>query len=531
MGRGARGLIIMVLGLFVLSLALSPVNATVTKAQAKAFWKEFDDATLRHKGPATAGYPGGPLKIWDDITNFTEWAGNGPIRHDITVAGGGTVSATTRQEAEDAKPANDRIQRLSDLQLKIMEKHFMKTGGGIDFDALQEAMEMFANGELRPDSEMNQLYQWQMWIQFAQTAIKRGISENDWKKVKKSLVKAAEIYNTTYSMGFDKTRHPFFGNLWKDSSNFDPAKQLSDAEKKKLRAEIDGLSFPELENRAKGNLKDLISLRLEDGIYPLEPRGFGLRLATVQAGDRLESTLELDTTDSLGRPVDTDMLVLVSEPGFVLMPSSFTSMLEPTQVGSGMYEASFSTEARVIGLVVLVIDLLTLDSASKTFMLGEGVGVSVIDSFTGRPVTGVDLTITRPDGTAVASLVSDIGGAANVFLLPGEYVIRVHTSLTFLFVDFPLELSSVAITLTEPTEVTIFVSAVIVPVKFANPVLSLVPALLVGFAAAVIANRALRSSRPKSARRISRIVGLGVFVAFYAPVIPSLLDAFSSVFA
>lgn len=190
-----------------------------TVAEARTFFADFDQHTLFRTGQdVVAVYAtgaGNTLTMADrnflgqDIFDrASTWAGR-QINADMYTAWGRAVPANVTAGinaswatviARDANRGNTHtLDRLSNLQLRVMRRHF-PNGANIDMVKLKNAFLWFANGELRPQ-DMNQLYQYAVWYNFADACIRQNISAADWTEIMKLIVASLEIYPMVYPPG------------------------------------------------------------------------------------------------------------------------------------------------------------------------------------------------------------------------------------------------------------------------------------------------------------------------------------------
>ena len=261
--------------LMAVCLATAPTwAASQTVGEAKAFFKELDDHTLRRQGEFVNKIygvkdPKDPAQLAavdekvsrDIFDGFGSAAGNA-IQVEALQAHGKPVPQARLDEVEKAYKAvkdSGAMARLSELQLSIMQKHFPKAGGGIDVDKVGKAMEMFANGELRKgnadgDGEMNQLHQWYVWKAFAAQAIARNVDKAKWEPILKSLQQGIEIYRQVYPAPNPKDTelNPLVSS---DITRFDKAKQLNAADKAAIVKALVPLTTAQVLRREAGTLK------------------------------------------------------------------------------------------------------------------------------------------------------------------------------------------------------------------------------------------------------------------------------------
>ena len=147
---------------------------------------------------------------------------------------------------------------LSKLQLGIMREYLSDGYQGIDLEAITEAFEMFANGELRVEvvngvwnSEPDSAYEFS-FAEFAFVAIENNIDASEWSSLVNGLVMSQEIFTQTYKPDLPP---PFFYSDY-GSTNFAPAKQVDAAFKQQLRAEYVGKSVDDLAEQAGKNALD-----------------------------------------------------------------------------------------------------------------------------------------------------------------------------------------------------------------------------------------------------------------------------------
>jgi hypothetical protein len=353
-------------------LVLSTVGAAdaVTVAEAKTFWKEFDDHTLHGKGPRVnevygvvdptnaAQVAAARVKVRRDIFDaFSDTAGRA-IAIEILDAHGRAVPAADRMAVETAyagMKTNGTLDRLSRLQLGVIRDHF-STGGVIDLVKFQEAVELLANGELRGGAnprEMDQLNQWYVWKQFAAQAVQRDVNKAEWEKILKSLEKALEIYERVYP-----GRDPAASGLLKltDSgpARFDGTKQLTGPQKAALRLAIDGLTTAQVLAREQDHLKDVT----QGAAAPHPPSDMQLaRLDIFPVTGGLFVDFEVRLTDELNDPVIDALVDLIArDTAPVLLDEAFSLAMGLAHLGGGLYGAEFIAPGVVTGLAFLAIE-------------------------------------------------------------------------------------------------------------------------------------------------------------------------------
>jgi len=263
-----------------------------------------------------------------------------------------------------ALKTNGTLDRLSRLQLGIITDHF-NTAGAIDLGKFQEAVELFANGELRGANarEMDQLHQWFVWKQFAAQAIKRDVSKAEWEKVLKSLEKGLEIYERVYPGGDPAAT----GKLKLTDSviaRFDAAKQLTIAEKGALRTAIDGLTTAQVLARESDHLKGVTQGVAAPRRQPADVRLARLEIHPVTGGVFVE--FEVLVTDDLDAPVDdTRVDLIASDIAPVLGEDAFSLALALAPLGGGLYGAEFVAAGVHIGLSLVAIEHASLRAVSE----------------------------------------------------------------------------------------------------------------------------------------------------------------------
>jgi hypothetical protein len=147
---------------------------------------------------------------------------------------------------------------LSKLQLGIMREYLPDGNYVIDLEAITEAFEMFANGELRVEvvngvwnSEPDSAFEFS-FAEFAFVAIENNIDAEEWSSLVNALVISQEIFTQTYKPDLPP---PFFYSDY-HSTNFAPEKQVDMHFKQQLRAEYEGKSPGELAEQAGKNAFD-----------------------------------------------------------------------------------------------------------------------------------------------------------------------------------------------------------------------------------------------------------------------------------
>ena len=357
----------------VIAGVIAPPVAGQTADQAKAFFKEFDDATLHGRGPVTKQVYGGGdsaaakqqrrLAIGRDIFDgFSDNAGKQINMLALDAHGkGNLVPAAARNQVANRYTQlknNGALQRLSDLQLKIIKKHF-PMGGGIDFTKFQNAMEMFGNGELRPQAEMDQMYQFVVWKRFAEVAIDKNVNKADWEKALKSIETSLEMHRQVYPSTNVARTTQFLGELQGSTpAQFDGTKQFNANQKTALRNQIAALTTAQVLDRQQGLIKDMTPLVATVAVLP---RNIDMQVASMQPlFGGFDMTLALTITDDTQTPVvGDDVGLTIYGGGLTLTPEAFFLELDATPQGPGSYSASFHWPALsvdAIGFVALAED-------------------------------------------------------------------------------------------------------------------------------------------------------------------------------
>ena len=308
------------------------------------------------------------FKAGKDIFDGFGAAANRAIFNETLEAHGKAVPAKdAAQVAADYKKLKDdgTMQRLSTLQLSIIKKHF-NAGGNIDFAKFQQAVEFFANGELRgANREMNYLHQWYVWKQFAKEAINRDVDKAAWTNILKSLEKGLEIYEQVYPGGDPATT----GQMKltnSDPKRFKAANQLDAAKKAALRAAIDGLSTDDVLKREKDHLKAVtvgiaVPTRIPSDIqlarFEVKPSELGFFVH-----------VEIDVTDDSSNPVvDTIVDFMASDIGPEVNVDAFSLSGTLLNLHDGRYEVDFFAPALAVGLSFLAIDQASLRGVAAAF--------------------------------------------------------------------------------------------------------------------------------------------------------------------
>lgn len=362
---------------FLMAVSVFGPVAAITPDEAKAFFKEFDDATFRQMGPAVVAVYGagaaGKALLTKDTFEGAGSAADKAIKNQILDANGKPVPAADKAAVDDAyKKLKDSgaMGRLSQLQLMIINKHFRNPDGTTNFGSFQEAIELFANGELRGGGggsrEMDEMYQWVAWKQFAEAAITASVDKASWEKVLKSLQKGLEIYRRVYPAP-PGSSGSFYGELPKSKAEtFDATKQLSAAEKTALRTAIDGLSTSDILTREKNLINDMTTAAVDPGPQKLE---FASVTTTPSGGGYLVGLL-LELTDGSGNAIDNATISLFArEIGFVVGPEHFTLQLVADVLGGGLYGAEFFAPASFIGVAIWALDEASLAFAATALQL------------------------------------------------------------------------------------------------------------------------------------------------------------------
>ncbi len=369
-----------------------------TAAESSAFYREFDDATLFGTGPVTKEVYGGGdtaadkadrrLKIARDIfDNFSSPAGRA-VGHMIYDAHGkgDKIKAEDRTKVADAftKAKNDGVlQRLSDLQRKIIKKHFVKDGA-IDFDKFQTATEMFANGELRGNGrEMNQLYQWTIWKKFAEVCIEKNVDKAEWEKLLKSFEAGLEIQRVVYPSPARFRDEQDLGELiGSDQTRYDDTKKLNAAAKTALRNAIAPLTTAQVIDRQSMLLKDMTPLVATAAITP-RTIDTAIAQALPLPGGGFNLSVLASVRDLLGVPVGGEALTLSLYGGGLTLPGeAFRAELTMSEFQTGLYQAqvSFPTnEDGPIGFYAVLHDVESHVFETFAFSIpGPGAGAMLV---------------------------------------------------------------------------------------------------------------------------------------------------------
>ncbi|HKQ98864.1 MAG TPA: hypothetical protein VJV75_13395 [Candidatus Polarisedimenticolia bacterium] len=358
-----------------------------TADEAKAFFKDLDDHTLlSHQGRGDDLLkriygPDARSKVWDDINPFQTAAGIA-LKNLILDANGKSVPAgdkTKETDAFDALKNSGALQRLSDLQTSLVKKHF---GNPPDFAKVQRSFEMFANGELRGNPgqrDMNETGQWVTWKKFAEVAISKNIDKDFWEKLLKSLQKSLEIFRTTHpGSGPD----PFWGELMGKSSDFDPTKVLTDAQKTALRNAIDALTTAEILARQKSLINDMTTAMIDrqpgtTTFASIDPHTNDDGSYQVHA-----SVLVLDGS---GQPaLSAHVIVHTAEIGITLPMDAYADFRTATSEGNGFYGVTLSVPSVNAGLSFSALDTTTLAGDSMGIVLRQ----LTPDVVSSRPIAG-----------------------------------------------------------------------------------------------------------------------------------------------
>ena len=376
-----------------------------TAAQASAFYKEFDDATLFGMGPLTKDVYGGDdtdkgkadrrLKIARDIfDNFSSPAGRAVTQMIFDAHGkGDKIKAEDRKKTADAftKAKDDGVlQRLSDLQRKIMKKHFEKDGG-IDFDKFQKATEMFANGELRGGGrQMDQLYQWTVWKKFAEVCIDKNVDKADWEKLLKSLEAGLEIQRVVYPAPARFKDEDLGELIGSDGTRYDDTKKRTEAQKKDIRDAIAGLTTPQVIARQSALLKDMTPAIATAAITPRTTDTAVVSADPLPGGGYTVNVLT-SVRDLLGVPAGGEtLMVSVYGGGLTFTPDAFRGEFTMSEFQTGLYglQISFPTnDDGPIGFYGVVHDL-----ESHTF---DSFGFSIPTPGAGALLAGLGLVAAR----------------------------------------------------------------------------------------------------------------------------------------
>jgi hypothetical protein len=397
-----------------------PASAQVTPPQATAFFKDFDDQAMSGKGPdVNAIYLPGvatptPAQIAAASTKYiadlNQVMAASAARYaiEVTTAAGDTPTDEQKKKLADTlKAATDSgaLDRVSSLQFAVMKKHFANGTGGVDFDKMQMAMTLFANGKLRTGApgtrEMDQLWSWYNWKNVAALAIQAGVQKAQWSSLLPSIEIGLEIFKQVYppkplglGLGPPVTTS--------EAARFDGTKQLTNAAIAALAKTVNGLTTAQILTREQGNLKDDIKVAVAGP--PSDGSVTVVSATRTPQGAGSVITLLVNVADSSG-PLSNDQLeFLVSEDGLELGDWAFWQTGFMTAIGSGEYEASFSEPGVPLGLVYWISDDSSTSIAAGTIAVPES------GTFTLLATSAVLLLALRRLG--VLSLSPLIGGFA-----------------------------------------------------------------------------------------------------------------------
>ncbi len=350
--------------LLAVCLLILPSSAlhAITKDKAKEFWKDFDGQTLSGKGDIVNLVYGVPNpadvmqvekareKCGRDIFDGFSSAAMKARQVEILEANGKPVPDKLRMEVKDAydKLQTDGVmQRLSTLQLKLIQKH-LQEGGDIDFDSFEQAIEWFANGELRMGAgqrEMDQFGQWFIWKTFAIQAINRDVDKASWQRILKSLEIGLEIYRQVYPAR--PTKDTGILEIYDGcAQRFDAKKQLTDAQKEALRKQVMALNTAAVIAREEGILKqvtkeDAPSLSSDTASFPSgrEVSFVQLDMIPISGGYFVEVTVAV--SDPGGPVKDSNVALTAGIVGTEVDGSFFHTDMLLNNNYNGTYSASF----------------------------------------------------------------------------------------------------------------------------------------------------------------------------------------------
>ena len=357
-------------------------QAAPTVKEARDFWKDFDDHTLRGVGKHVRDVYGkdrAPQFI-DDINRVIEVLG-GCLDIEIKEAHGKMPTAEDKKKQDEAvKKVKDSgaLGRLSKLQLDIMKDHFKDSAGSLDFAKLQLAFEMFANGELRikgaeGSREMDQMNQWFLWKCFANIAIESNIDKSSWEKLIHSLEKSKEIYRRVYPPKTGAKDAGPRGELANPegsesrASRFDETKQLKEDEKKKLRDEIDKLSVSEVLKREKNELAAMTVAAVD----PCPKRNVQFaQIRQLRQGDKVLVQVGTRVVDAEGRPVrNTGVSLLTTESGFEIPVGRFVDNRKMNGDETGDFRATLLVPVAVLSLNLTALEAKCLAFATTSIAI------------------------------------------------------------------------------------------------------------------------------------------------------------------
>ncbi len=381
----SRGrLAILVGSLFFAPLLLDPscggTALAVTIDEARDFWRDFDRQTFDGIGSRVNEVYGvtnttDPEQIararrleQKDVFNAFGTAAGPFIRNEIREAHGMAVPAAEQIEvntlAQDLLTSGV-MDRLSTLQLGIIKDHF-STNGNIDLGKFQSAVELFANGKLRTGAigsrEMDQLYQWFVWKQYARLAIAQNINKVEWEQILKSLEKGLEIYKEVYPAR-DPAVSGMLPLLDSRAERFRLQNQLPDDIIGALRRDIDGLTTDGVLSRERQVLKNVTPAL--GGAMRMPDRITVVRFDAVPIEQGYHVDFEVLLTDAQGMPVeDSSVGLIATDVGIEVTPERFFDEMLLTELRDGLYAAEFTAPVVINGLSLFAIDQTSLISTA-----------------------------------------------------------------------------------------------------------------------------------------------------------------------
>lgn len=127
-------------------------------------------------------------------------------------SGSGTAEPPDLPSFEDYAIERTAIEKVSILQLDMFRRHFPTPGNEIDVGLFWDALEMFANGELKVEHTKGEWKDWDaepqgafafFFAEFAFMADDEGIHRDRWRSLMKPLLAIQEVYTAAYRPGVD----------------------------------------------------------------------------------------------------------------------------------------------------------------------------------------------------------------------------------------------------------------------------------------------------------------------------------------
>jgi hypothetical protein len=182
---------------------------------------------------------------------------------------------------------------VSDLFLSLVFKHFRVPGRGLDLDSIEDAFEMFSNGELRvqlpslawacqPSSGM-----FFYFAEFATLCAAAGIEKDTWTAIANCMVRTQRVFCNVYR----PTEPAPWNLLHYKAENYDAARTYTRLEKDILRRAFEGKSLDELTILHAAQIEEFAPDTVDEAMVSAPPVGLGQPAPAPPAPARLPSLI------------------------------------------------------------------------------------------------------------------------------------------------------------------------------------------------------------------------------------------------